>query len=73
MKTTLPLPDGPQRIVWSHGEIITDRHNRQVEALFADQLHIAKQAGVAGQIDFLAVCSKQEAGGIATIRSVRQT
>jgi len=63
--------DGPQRIVRPHGKIVANRQHRQVNALFADQAHVAEQAGVTGQIDFAPVRrGKQEAGRIASVRPI---
>ena len=64
----------PQRIIRSHGEIITDGQHCKVDALLADQAHIPKQSRVTSQVDFFALTgSKQETGRITAVRTVRQT
>src|SRR5210317_598121 len=62
----------PQGVVGSHGKIISDGQDSQVDTFFADELHVVEQPGVAGVIYFFVVDVEQKSAGIAAVGAIRQ-
>ena len=64
---------GAQRILRAHGVVVTNGQDCQIDALFADQAHIAEQTRIAGHVDFpAAVGGQQKAGRIAAVGAIGQ-
>ena len=62
-----------QRVLRTHGVIITDRDHRQVNTLIPDQAHVSEEAGVTGKVNLLPLeCGEQEAARVAPVRTIRQ-
>jgi len=63
---------GAQRVVRPHRVIVADGQDSQIQPLFADQPHIAEQAGVAGEINLFALGRKQKPARVAAVGAIRQ-
>ena len=59
-------------VVGAHGEIVADGQGRQFQPLFAEQGHVAEEAGVAGEVEAAAFGRQQEARGVSAVRAVGQ-
>ena len=64
--------DGPQAVVWPHGEVVADGQNGDIHTFLADQLHVIEQPGVAGVIDGLAVYREKKPCRVAAIGAIGQ-
>ena len=64
--------DRPQSVIRPHREVITNGDDKQIDAFFPVQSHSLKQAGIAGQVDFLAFSRNQEAGRVTAVAAVGQ-
>src|SRR4030067_2598856 len=47
--------DSAQSVIWAHGEVVANGQHRQIDVFLSDQAHVAKQASIASQINFLAI------------------
>jgi len=57
----------------THGVIVPNRDDRQIETFLTDQAHIAKQTGIPRQVDFVPIQGgQQEPNGVSAIGSIRQ-
>ena len=54
----------------SHGEIVADGEEREIEPVAADQLHIAEESGVAGMVEAFAFGFDDDAAGGAHVDGV---
>ena len=44
-----------QGISWPHGVIVSDGQDSQVNTLIADQAHVSKKPGIAGQVNLMLI------------------
>ena len=54
-----------------HGRVVSDRHHRDVEAEFSDELHVEKERSIAGMIDRLAIGLDNETARAAEVDRIQ--
>ncbi len=65
--------NGTQTIDRPHGVVIANGDHRQFQPFFANELHVAEQPGILGQINFSSLIGgEQKSAGIAAVRPVGQ-